>query len=72
MKIIRTSELTGATNVMDLDITWEQCERFDYRRKTGELIQNIFPNLSAAEREFLLTGITPEEWEILISDYRED
>jgi len=30
--------------------------------KGGELIQNAMPNLSADEREFLMTGITPEEW----------
>lgn len=26
------------------------------------LIQEVFPLLSAIDREFLLTGITPEEW----------
>lgn len=27
-----------------------------------ELIQNALPHLTPDEREFLLTGITPEEW----------
>jgi hypothetical protein len=29
---------------------------------TTELIQNIVPNLSMSDREFLMTGITNEEW----------
>jgi hypothetical protein len=29
----------------------------------GELIQKAFPDLSADEREMLMTGITPGEWE---------
>jgi hypothetical protein len=29
----------------------------------GELIQNAMPDLSAELREFLMTGITPFEWE---------
>ena len=32
-------------------------------RLRGALVQEAFPNLSAAEREFILTGITAEEWE---------
>lgn len=34
----------------------------------GKLIQNAFPELSAGEREFLITGITPEEWNELFSE----
>jgi hypothetical protein len=32
------------------------------RWRTGELIQDAMPNLSADDREFIKTGITPEEW----------
>ena len=34
------------------------------------LIQDVFPHLHDAEREFLLSGITPGEWErkIAVSD----
>lgn len=36
-----------------------------YKRwKTGnELIQNVFPELDADQREFLMTGTTPAEWD---------
>ena len=38
-------------------------KRFNERRLTGEYIQNIFPNLKASDREFILTGITSSEWD---------
>jgi hypothetical protein len=34
------------------------------------LIQDAFPDLSPDDREFLMTGITPEEWDSL--DYDDD
>jgi hypothetical protein len=30
--------------------------------KSGMLIQEAFPTLNAEQREFLMTGITPDEW----------
>jgi len=45
---------------MDLNVTEEQLNRYNSGRFT---IQDCFPNLSADEREFIKTGITPEEWE---------
>lgn len=32
----------------------------------GELIQNALSHLTVDEREFLMTGITPDEWELCI------
>jgi len=29
----------------------------------GMLIQDAMPNVSVDEREFIMTGITPEEWD---------
>jgi len=43
---------------MVLPITSTQLDRWT----NGDLIQNVFPDLSADQREFLKTGITPEEW----------
>lgn len=59
MRIIRTSRLTGNTSVMDLPITREQLAAW----VDGELIQNAMPQLNADQREFVLTGITPDEWQ---------
>jgi hypothetical protein len=59
MQITRTSRLTGKTSVMDLNITQVQLDAW----VDGELVQNAMPQLSAEEREFLMTGITAAEWD---------
>ena len=58
MIITRKSQISGKTHSMDLPITEEQIVRFE----AGELIQRAFPHLNADQREFILTGITQEEW----------
>jgi hypothetical protein len=35
------------------------------RYEAGALLQNAFPMLDAGEREFIKTGITPQEWDAL-------
>ena len=59
MKITKTSPFSGNTNVMEIDVTLEQLSSWE----SGVLIQNVMPNLSADEREFIMTGITPAEWD---------
>jgi hypothetical protein len=54
---------------MDIDITEQQLRDF-YEDKLG-LIQDAFPHLSADEREFILTGIHPAEWEKLFGEMEE-
>jgi len=36
--------------------------------RDGELIQNVFPQLSADQREMLMTGIPPEEQEEMMNE----
>jgi hypothetical protein len=60
MLITRTSTITGQEHTLDLDINPDQLVRIN----TGiELIQNIVPHLSPSDREFIMTGITNEEWD---------
>jgi len=59
MLITRKSPFSGEVNNMDIDVTSEQLEAYH----TGTLAQNAFPNLTADEREFIMTGITPDEWD---------
>ena len=68
MKVTRTSRLSGITRTMDLDITQEQLLEF----ANGSLIQDAFPNLSAAEREFFMTGIVDSEWDEAFKDIPDD
>ena len=65
MKIERKSNLSGAIGTMELDVTEEQMVRF---YSGNELVQNIFPNLSGEEREFLISGILPTEWAATFGD----
>lgn len=62
MLITKTSQMSNKEHTMDIDVTFDQLDRIDNRRNSKELIQNIVPNLSKEEREFLMTGITPTEW----------
>lgn len=64
MKITKTSPLTGRVHSMDLPITAEQLQRWE----SGELVQQVFEDLSDVEREFLISGITEEEWNQFIVD----
>ena len=68
MLITKISSLTGAEHTMDIDVTLEQLWRIENRT---DLVQRIVPHLPPAEREFLLTGITGEEWEEAFADYAE-
>jgi len=59
MLIERKSTLSGNVNIMDIDVTPMQVASWEQ----GELVQNAMPNLSADEREFIMSGITPTEWD---------
>ena len=64
MIVQRRSIITGEVNTMNIDCTEEQLNR----HKMGELVQDVFPNLSVEEREFLISGVTPEEWNDAFED----
>ena len=58
MNITRISAFTNKVHTMDIDVTQEQLSSWE----SGTLIQNAMPHLSADEREFIMTGVTPSEW----------
>lgn len=68
MNITRTSIVSNITRTLELDCTPEQVQAWE----EGELAQNAFPNLDASEREFVMTGITSEEWDEMFSEEIED
>ena len=53
--------VSGVTRTIELDVTQDQLDKYE----AGALLQNAFPNLSPDQREFLKTGITDEEWQVL-------
>ena len=64
MKFTKASMMTGNTHEMDLDITEDQLNDWNQ----GQLIQDVMPELSPEAREFLITGITSDEWDSLMGD----
>ena len=62
--ITRRSPLSGRTSTMKIDTTDAALAAW----QGGMLIQDAMPNLSAAEREFIMTGITPYEWDNMFED----
>lgn len=64
MKITKKSTLTGITHTREIDVTEAQLEQW----RAGKHIQWVLPHLSADDREFLLTGTTPEEWNDAFSE----
>ena len=57
MLIRRKNMFTGKFNEMDLPVTEQQIADW----QNGVLIQNAMPNLSAEQREFLISGMSLEE-----------
>ena len=59
MQFTRTSVVSGVTRTQDIPVKQEELDSW----ANGSLIQVAMPHLSADEREFIMTGITPSEWE---------
>jgi len=61
--VTRQSKLTGKHNSMVVPLPREAFEDGLAAWATGALIQDAFPTRNANQREFVLTGTTPEEWD---------
>tara|TARA_R100001530_G_C4271303_1_gene143200 strand:- start:60 stop:326 length:267 start_codon:yes stop_codon:yes gene_type:complete len=61
MKVTRTSRYSATINTQDIDVTHEQLDAW----RSGVSIQVAMPHLSPDEREFIMTGITSDEWKKL-------
>jgi len=59
MKLTKVSMYSGIEHTMDLPISLEQLALWN---AGGGLIQDIFPSLTPDQREFLMTGMTAEEF----------
>jgi hypothetical protein len=62
MLIERRSILTGQTTVKEINVTEEQLQLW----LNGMVIQSAMPHLSKEDREFLISGITADEWNVMI------
>lgn len=61
--VTRTSPFSRRPNAMQIPLTEEEFTAAMDAWQSGTLIQNAFPTLTADQREFIKTGITPEEWD---------
>lgn len=68
MLVTNTSPYSGKTVTKDLNVTVEQIKRWE----AGEKVQNVFSHLSPGDREFMLTGVTEEEWDEMFPEEEDD
>jgi len=59
MIITKVSMLSKIERSLDLDVTAEEINAW----RSGMLIQDAMPRLNENEREFIISGITKEEWD---------
>ena len=59
MKITRVSPFSNKKSTLEIGVTARQIASWE----KGELIQDAMPNLTPDEREFIKTGVTPDEWD---------
>lgn len=64
MLVTRISNLTGKLHKREINVTEAQIHAWRH----GALIQEAMPHLGDEDREYLQTGITPEEWREYIGD----
>ena len=65
MLITKRSPLTGKENTLDLPVSSDQMNAYLYE---GVVAQRAFPNLTADQREFIITGTLPGEWDQVVGE----
>lgn len=60
MKITRTSAITNITRTRDIPVNPEDMTKYISYDMS---LEEAMPYLSDADKEFILSGITKEEWE---------
>ena len=63
MQITKVSSLTGVAHTREIPVDPEKLAAWEKGGVNAPHIQHAFPELSDDDREFILSGITPEEWD---------
>ena len=58
-------DVAGTISHMELPCNADKVNRFYAAVPNVPFVQIAFPELSAEEREFIITGITPEMWDTM-------
>lgn len=70
IQVTKQSIITKKMNTMELPITQEHLDMYE---TVGDiLVQDAFPNLDIGQREFLISGITPDEWTKTFGDEEDE
>jgi hypothetical protein len=59
MRVTRVSLFTGQVHTRELPVTQEQLTAW----RGGACIQVVMPGISPVDREYIMMGITAEEWQ---------
>jgi len=71
--LTRKSPLSGKEHTIELPLSESEFSDAHYNWQGRRmLIQDAFPTLSAEQREFIMTGITPEEWNDAFAEAEEE
>ena len=63
MKVFKKSAYSGKTNCMEFEnITPDEFDARVDRWQNGEYVQDVFSEYTPEQREFLISGVTDEEW----------
>ena len=64
IKLTRTSPFDGLPITMEINTTELKIDQWDFwdRAPGMPLVQDFFFECNADEREFILTGVTPDQW----------
>lgn len=65
MLVYKKNGFTGKVNSMDLPVTQKQLDIYE---NTNTLVQDVFPDLTPDQREFLISGYLPGEFETLCEE----
>jgi hypothetical protein len=67
MIIQRKSPLTGELNSREIDICQSQIDAWE----GGMLIQDAMPDVSKDDREFIMSGSTPVDWDKMFGGFED-
>ena len=62
VRLYKRSPIDGTTNYMDLPTESYKIQHWNNSPEQLPLIENYFPELTPEQREFILTGIIPRQW----------
>ena len=72
MKIKNVSIISGKEHEIEIPMSEEDFKAAYQAWHDGMKIQHAFPKLTADQREFIMTGITAEEWAAKFPENPED